>query len=352
MITFLPRQEHALLVSYSLLLLIGFIDYLTGYEVSSALLYLFPIYLLASHQKATKLSAIMIALASSISWLLVDILTEHPHSSFLVLGWNTLVRASIFFVVAILVYRITLENRIIEANNQQLLKLNNEKNKFIGIAAHDIRSPLGNIYNLTTLLLDKQYNSNLSEDKKEEFLSMIRSICSGCLELLNNMLDITQIESGTLKLSKTESDYVNFIHTVIAANKPLAEQKGQQIILESSVEELRFSFDRTYINQVLTNLLTNAMKYSHANCNIRVILQNDGPLLRTEVVDEGIGIQEQDQEKIFKPFEKTQNRPTAGESSNGLGLAIVKKIIEAHDGKIGFTSEYGKGSTFYFTLPQ
>nr|WKN37895.1 HAMP domain-containing sensor histidine kinase [Tunicatimonas sp. TK19036] len=349
---FFRKREYAIAASCGLLALISGLDYLTGHEISSALFYLFPIYLVASHSQAKKNDAIVIAIISSISWLLVDILTEHPHSSLYVLMWNASVRAIIFFAIAILAYRINLENRVIAAKNEELTKLNAEKNKFIGVAAHDIRTPLGNIFNLTTLLLDPRYNSKFTEDKRDEIIGMIRSSSSGCLELLNNMLDITQIESGTLRLNLKENDYVGFLREVIATNEPLAQQKDQQIVLESSVESLWLTFDKTYINQVLTNLLTNAMKYSHPDCTIQVRLQEQEGRVRTEVIDQGIGIREQDREKIFKPFEKTQNRPTAGESSNGLGLAIVKKIIEAHGGRIGFSSEHGKGSTFYFILPK
>ena len=165
------------------------------------------------------------------------------------------------------------------------------------------------------------------------------------------MLDIAQIESGTLQLNKIEGDYSEFLRTVIAANEPLAHQKNQQIKLECSTENLLISFDSTYIGQVLNNLLTNAIKYSQPGRLIRVVLRQEGHQVRTEVIDQGIGIHQQDQSKIFQAFEKTQNRPTAGETSNGLGLAIVKKIIEAHGGTIGFSSEYGVGSTFYFILP-
>lgn len=349
---FSPKREYVILASCGFLSLISVVDYLTGEEISSALFYLFPIYWVASHSQAKKSDAIVMAGLSSICWLVVDILAEHPYSSLYVLIWNASVRAIIFFAIAILAYRINLENRVIAAKNEELTKLNEEKNKFIGVAAHDIRNPLGNIYNLTTLLLDPRYNTKFAKDKHDEIIGMIRSSSSNCLELLNNMLDITQIESGTLRLTLKENDYVSFLQEVVAMNEPLAQQKDQQIVLESTVGTLWFPFDKTYINQVVTNLLTNAMKYSHPDCTIQIQLQEREGKVRTEVVDQGIGIQEQDQDKIFKPFVKTQNQPTAGESSNGLGLAIVKKIIEAHGGRMGFSSEYGKGSTFYFTLPR
>jgi signal transduction histidine kinase len=347
----LRNRTQVFVVSYTLLIVIGVLDYISGHEISSSILYLIPIYVVAAQPRTSKLSTLLIAGISSAMWLLISIVTGHPHSSYYVLAWNALVRAIIFFSVSWLIYRANLEHQIIIEKNKQLVRLNDEKNKFIGVAAHDIRTPLGSIFNLTNLLLDGRYAGNFTEEQKIEFISMIRRVSANCLELLNNMLDITQIESGTLRLKKGERDYVNFLRAVIAANEPLARQKDQQITLESSVAELLFSFDSTYINQVLTNLLTNAIKYSQAHRLIRVVLRVEGDQVRTEVIDQGLGIRQQDQDKIFRAFERTQNLPTAGESSNGLGLAIVKKVIETHGGSIGFGSEYGKGSTFYFTLP-
>lgn len=338
------------IIAYILLLLIALIDFFSGYEISSSILYLFPIYLIASNRQTFRSDAIVIAAISSLAWISIDILTNQPYSSNFIFLWNTLVRAVIFFSIAIFVYRIKSENMRVEKINEQLQVLNIEKNKYLGIAAHDIRNPLGSIYNLSTLLLDKGSNNNLTQ-QQIEFIELIHKISHSGLTLINNILDITQIEAGTLKLNKSESDYISFIKEIIMINKYIAERKEQKIILESEVAELSISFDQTYVNQVITNLLTNASKYSYPKKEIRVVITKNERYLKTEVIDQGVGIKNEDKDKIFRPFEKAQNIPTAGEGSSGLGLAIARKIIEAHQGKIGFESVYGKGTTFYFTLP-
>lgn len=336
--------------AYILLLFIAIIDYIIGYEISSSILYFFPIYLIVSNKQTSKADAIAIAAISSFAWLIIDILTDHPYSQQWILYWNAMVRAIIFFSIAMFVYKIKSENMRVEKANEQLNALNIEKNKYLGIAAHDIRNPLGSIYNLSSLLLDNGSKDNLTK-QQIEFIELIHKISHSGLDLINNILDIAQIESGTLKLHKSERDYISFIKEIISTNKYIAERKEQTILLESEISELPMVFDQSYLNQVITNLLTNAIKYSYPKKEIQVVITKNEHYVKTEVIDQGVGIRNEDREKVFRPFEKAQNAPTAGERSSGLGLAITRKIIEAHQGEIGFDSIYGKGSTFYFILP-
>ncbi len=348
--TILTNRISVNIIAYVLLLGIAVVDYVTGYEASSSILYFFPIYVAASNRKTYKTDALIVAACSSFAWLAIEILTHHPYSSIWILYWNTFVRAVMFFAVAILFYKVKAEKIQIEENNEQLKTLNAEKNKYLGIAAHDIRNPLGNIYNLSILLLDPVSRGNMTQ-QQVEFIEMIHKVSRNGLMLLNNILDITQIEAGTLRLSKTENDYIQFVKDIISSNKYIAERKEQTILFESQAEALPLFFDASYMSQVVTNLLTNAIKYSYPKKDIKVSIKKNEHAITTEVTDQGVGIKAEDREKVFRPFEKAQNRPTSGEESSGLGLAIVKKIVEAHQGKIGFESIYGQGSTFYFTLP-
>jgi len=238
----------------------------------------------------------------------------------------------------------------LSAANEQLQQLNEEKNKYIGIAAHDLRNPLGNIYSLSGMVLDKRSGNGLS-DTQQELIALIHKISHNSLSLLDNLLDISQIEAGTLKIVKKQEDFISFVEEVVRLNRFMAEKKEQQISLSSEVDQLNVSFDPTYMRQVLNNLLTNAMKFSYPRTEIVVKVGIEDSFVKTEVIDRGIGIREQDKEEIFKPFEKAQNVPTSGERSSGLGLAIVRKIVEAHQGVLAFSSTYGQGSNFFFTLP-
>ncbi len=347
---FFHSKHNVIGITYVLVSFIAIIDFRTGYEVSTSILYLVPIYYLSSHKLTSRRSALFLAAVCSIAWYSIEVLTRYPYSNEWILYWNGLVRAAIFFSLAIFVHALSVEQKKLKQANAELLKLNAEKNKYIGIAAHDLRSPVGNIFNLSDLLLDAESSKNLTHTQLE-FLTLIHRTSHNALSLLDNLLDVSQIEAGTLKINKVKYDYLEFIEEIISLNALMAAKKEQSIFLESSEPQIELEFDRSYLGQVLNNLLTNALKYSFPKSRIIIRVSVHEEHLKTEVIDQGMGIKEQDKDKIFHPFEKAQNVPTGGERSSGLGLAIVRKIIEAHQGEIGFSSTYGKGSTFYFFLP-
>ena len=336
--------------AYLMVAAIVAIDFFIGYEASSSILYLIPIYYLASDRLSSKISVLLMASVSTIAWFLVDVIAEHPYSSLWIMLWNTLVRAGIFFSLALAVRALTHKSLKLSRANEQLKQLNEEKNKYIGIAAHDLRNPLGNIHSLSGMVLDKRSGEGLTEIQ-QEMTALIHKISHNSLALLDNLLDVSQIEAGTLRVRKKDEDYIHFVEEIVRLNRLMAEKKGQKIVLQSEITNLSLSFDPTYLRQVLNNLLTNAMKFSYQHTEIVVKISRNDHYVKTEVIDRGMGIREQDKEKIFRPFEKAQNVPTGGERSSGLGLAIVRKIIDAHQGEITFSSTYGQGSNFYFTLP-
>ena len=136
-------------------------------------------------------------------------------------------------------------------------------------------------------------------------------------------------------------------------NQLLADKKDIKIVLEAEDPALSFNFDEKYLAEVVDNLLTNAIKFSNPGSRVIVrvsVLPNEN--IRTDVIDEGIGIPADEQHKLFQYFQKTSTEPTGGEGSTGLGLAIAKKIVSIHEGRIGVKSEPGKGSEFYFELPR
>ena len=338
-------------VAYVLLCVIAFVDYVTGYEISSSILYLLPIYMISAHTGSSRRDSLIIAGISSLSWFVVEYFTSHPYAYALTFYWNGLVRMFTFFVLALAIYKIKSKNRQLEHANKRLEEVSQEKNKYIGIAAHDIRSPLNNIYSLSQLLLFSKNSSGLHQQQLD-YITLISKISAGALSLLNNILDITQIEAGTLSVKKEEQEYISFLQEVVQMNSPIAESKGQHIELVAQQDEIFLSYDKTYMSQVLVNLLTNAIKFSYKDSVIRIEVEDEEQHVITRVVDTGVGIKEEDKEKVFRAFEKAQNLPTAGERSSGLGLAIVKKVVEAHGGTIGVKSTYGKGTTFYFTMPK
>ncbi|MBF0118402.1 MAG: hybrid sensor histidine kinase/response regulator [Desulfobacterales bacterium] len=234
------------------------------------------------------------------------------------------------------------------AANERLSELNKEKNRFLGIAAHDLRNPIATMLSFTELLI--KFGNIYPEEKKKHFLELIHKACNFSLWLLNDLLDITKIEAGKLELTLRLSNYIEFLKNNLEDNKFFAEKKEIDIKFINQYNNITFYFDKNKMEQVLNNLISNAIKYSKPKTSISVTVEVDGEFVTTKVCDEGHGIPEKELPKLFKPFQTTSIK-SKEEKSTGLGLAIVKKIVETHKGKIWVESEHGKGSIFYFKLP-
>ena len=237
----------------------------------------------------------------------------------------------------------------LESANERLKHLNIEKNKYVGIVAHDLRNPIGNAYNFADLLYSD--SNGFTEEEKTEFLGIIKDRCGYSLKLIEDFLDTSKIESGILDLNFREWEYVSIVQECISQNKMFAKQKEQRILFEKPKENIKVLCDKDKIEQVINNLISNAIKYSDAGTNIWITTRIDNNNLLTSVKDEGRGIAKDEIETLFNDFQTTSTTSTAGEKSTGLGLAIVKKIVESHKGKISVESEVGVGSVFSFEIP-
>ncbi len=237
----------------------------------------------------------------------------------------------------------------LEEKNRALIKLNEEKNYFLGVASHDLRNPLGNIIMLTGFLKDELKGKVQIENI--DYTDIIINSGMQMLDLLNNLLDISKIESGNMELVLKEHNMLDLIIRTINENHLNAKQKNINLYYSSSADIKPFKMDSMQIMQALNNLVSNAIKYSKNNSNVEIVAELMENHILLSVIDQGQGIPENEIKEVFVPFKKTSTKSTAGEKSTGLGLTIVKKVIEAHGGEIGVKSELGKGTTFYFTLP-
>ncbi len=245
--------------------------------------------------------------------------------------------------------KLTEMHRELAKKNIQLEKLNDDKNKFLRMAAHDIRNPVGLSLSYSTIILE-DYENDLNEEVVE-FLNIIRSSSDFVIHLLDELLNVAVIESGDVSLNYESENLVELTKRVITFNKIFADKKSMKLVFNSNVEELSVKIDKIKIEQVLNNLISNAIKYSYPETEINIILEKNNTEVKISVSDKGQGIQEDELENLFEPFAKASSKTTGGESSTGLGLSIVKKIIEAHSGEVGVESELGNGATFYFILP-
>ncbi len=240
-------------------------------------------------------------------------------------------------------------NRELQKNNAELVKLNDLKNQFLGMAAHDLRNPIGAIQSLSQFLLEEAIERLDAEHV--QFLNVIHSSSGFMLSLLDQLLDIARIEAGKLELDIQPADLISLIKNCVDLNKILADKKNIKIQLYHYESLPMIEMDTMKIEQVLHNLISNAIKFSPPSTTITVSVFLSGQYVTVSVADQGPGIPEQDIQKLYKPFSKTSVKLPKGEKSTGLGLAIVHKIVLGHMGKIWVESTVGKGSTFYFSLP-
>lgn len=240
-------------------------------------------------------------------------------------------------------------NRELQKKNAELAKLNDLKNQFLGMAAHDLRNPIGAIHSLSEFLLEEA-RDRLSEEHFK-FVNVIHSSSRFMLSLLDQLLDIARIEAGKLELDIKPVDLINLIKSCIDLNRIMADKKNIRIQLFHYEALPLVEMDAMKIEQVLHNLISNAIKFSPSKTMITISVFLSGEYVTVSVADQGPGIPEDDIQKLYKPFSKTSVKLPKGEKSTGLGLAIVHKIVLGHMGKIWVESKVGEGSTFYFSLP-
>jgi signal transduction histidine kinase len=232
------------------------------------------------------------------------------------------------------------------ALNRQLAVANEEKNRFLGIASHDLRSPLSSVRGLSQLML----SAPIAEQDRQEFLETIHRTSDEMLGLVNDLLDVAVIESGKLDLRCARVELGELVQQRLRHFEPQARAKT--IALETRLEPALFAMlDRGRFAQVIDNLVGNALKFSPAGSTVQVNLRRDGQALELSVDDQGPGIAPQDRALLFRSFQQLSARPTGGEKSTGLGLAIVKRIVDAHGGDIQVLDGNGGGARFLVSIP-
>ena len=236
----------------------------------------------------------------------------------------------------------------INKKNTALNELMELKNKFLGIASHDLRNPIYLIRAFSEILKDESLGT--INKKQRDLLEKIFNSSTYMNTLLENLLDISKIDSGKIELHKTVQDFNETIKEQAGLNQFIANKKEIKLHLELGKIPL-FAFDNSAIIQTINNFIGNAIKFSPRNSNIFISIEIKNGKLLFSVRDQGPGLSQGDQKLLFGEFQTLSAKPTGGEKSTGLGLAIVKKLIKLHGGEVGVTSKLGQGSTFSFTVP-
>ncbi|MBW4435945.1 MAG: hybrid sensor histidine kinase/response regulator [Pleurocapsa minor GSE-CHR-MK-17-07R] len=248
---------------------------------------------------------------------------------------------------ALLEERVKERTTRLEELAERLRTLVEQRDSFIGMAAHDLRTPIQVVQGFTDLLLHPKTDPT----EYRNFVLIIQETMHDMLNLLNNLLDITAIESGKIQLNRNLVRIDTFVERVARDNRMLSDKKGifLDVVLEKDLPQFRFDAQR--IEQVLNNFLSNAFKFSESGSTVTISVRRLDGEVEFRVIDQGMGIRPDEITRIFNEFQRTSNKPTGSESSTGLGLSIARKLVELHEGRIGVKSQVGKGSSFYFTLP-
>lgn len=237
------------------------------------------------------------------------------------------------------------QQHIIENHNQQLTRLNQEKNDLIEVLAHDLRSPLSKIVGFSRLLSE----SEEIRPEEKEINGYIMKSSEKMESMISKILDVEAIESGNRNLNLEKLDLRGLCVEVISEFEDKASDKEIRII-SADCHDCYVLGDRFYLRQIIENLLSNAIKFSPKGKEVNISAKVEGKFVCLAVADEGPGIEEEDRERLFNKYQ-TAALPTNGEASTGLGLWIVKLFSEMMHGSVRFETELTKGTTFYVLLP-
>lgn len=239
--------------------------------------------------------------------------------------------------------------RELSKKNSELSHANERKSTLLGMAAHDLRNPLGVITTYAELL-ELTAGAKLST-KELAILANIRLSSAFMLRLIEDLLMVSRAETGKLALELVPTDFGRLVQDNVTRNSVLAQSRSIDLLCEIAPEIAVVTIDPGKIEQVLNNLISNAVKFSPVGGQVMVSVNQTGPKLTVAVADHGPGIPERDLPKLFLPFSRTSVASRTGEPSTGLGLSICKNIVEGHGGQITVESRCGQGSTFRFTVP-
>lgn len=253
---------------------------------------------------------------------------------------------------ACLIHELKRNNDELGEANRKLHELDKLKSNFLSVATHELRTPLSVILGYNAMLAES-LQDRLDESERQTLTESIAA-CKRLIRMVNSMLDINQIESGKMQMEFAATDLRRLVNGVAALFQQEARRHRLQLKVELPARPPRAEMDAERIEQVLVNLVGNAMKFTPAegNITIRVSLPPDGHQVEISVQDTGVGIAPEDQARIFDEFAQVRRAHAAGtQDGSGLGLAIAKRIVEAHHGQLRVSSSPGQGSTFAFSLP-
>jgi signal transduction histidine kinase len=240
-------------------------------------------------------------------------------------------------------------NRELNEANAKLRELSEMKEEFLALTTHDLRSPLTVISGVISFFTSGRLGE-LSPEQKN-MVSMMERNTQSLIELVNDLLDASKLESGTIRLEIASIDLRGVLDELRETMEPLAKEKEIELVETLPADLPPVQADRAKLRRIILNLLSNALKFTRKGGRVEVRVEREAGQVRISVSDTGVGIAPEDVARLFDKYEQARSRATRGEKGTGLGLYITRQLLELHGSEIKVESQVGKGSTFSFTLP-
>lgn len=235
---------------------------------------------------------------------------------------------------------------------REVRKLEEEKKRvrfeFLSVLAHELKAPINAIQGYLNIISDKVMGDDI--DNYEQMVERSQIRIDGMKKMISDLLDLTRIESGEKKRSLEKTDIINCIERAIDTAEPAAREKAVAINLNTDNDKIEMQCDSSEIEIIMNNLLSNAIKYNEEDGRVDIEVKDHNNAVVISVADTGIGMTEEEQEKLFEEFTRIKNKKTRGIEGSGLGLSIMQKIVNLYDGEISVESEPDKGTKFTVKL--
>lgn len=237
----------------------------------------------------------------------------------------------------------------LELHNQQLQQLNEERDKFLSMVSHELRTPLTSMLAFTEVIR-KRVNSGKG-DRTMDHLDLMRRNGDHLNSLIEELLEVTKLHGDQFEIVKEKFSLSKLMAEIELSAEPLIRSRKQTLRIEGDFSDAELYADRKRVSQMIMNLISNASLYSPERTMVTVKVDKRGELVKIEVIDEGVGISEEDSKRLFDEFFRGNNEQTRAQSGLGLGLPIVKAVLDAHDGKVSVKSKPNEGTQVTVLLP-
>lgn len=356
------HKALAVAVAATLLVLIAFIDYITGVDFSFSIFYLIPIMLVAWYVGLR--AGFLASIAGAVLWFVVDsILGGHLYLNPAAGYWNSLVRFGFFIIVTVILSRLRRSLETIRSHSEDLVVAYTDldhvrkeqlvmKDQILSHVSHELRTPLAAVHQFISILVD-----GLAGPLKGEQKDYLRIALKNVIQLnkmIDDILESSRIDADKVRFQPEPVRLQEILDELVATLRSLASEKRISLDVAAALDLPSVYADPDRVRQVLLNLLDNALKFTPEKGAINVqtaVFKGDPGFICVSVSDTGPGISPEGQEGLFQRLHQGEEVNSSSRKGLGLGLYISKEIVSRHKGKIWVVSQPGRGSTFSFTLP-